>query len=181
MKLLVFSLLVLLSLLFPDYSRARITQEADNRGTPVAVTPLVPRRPEPRWSYSDFSCISDSIREVIRDDETWKRMWQKMSTAPGCAVVGQLPPAPEIDFTREMLIVATLGERPTTGYGITVDKAYELTDKLEITVRSISSKCGGQAQVVTHPVDVVRVPRTNRAVVFREINVSIDCTRLGPM
>jgi len=177
MKLVIFSVLLLLSIGLPNYSSVRIAQEAGNRGTPVVVTPLGPKRPEPRWSYSDSSCISDSIREVIRDAETWKSMWRKMATAPGCGVVGQVPPAPEIDFSREMIVVATLGERPTTGYGIAMDKAYEVADRLEITVRSITSKCGGQAQVVTHPIDVIRLPKTDRAVVFRETNIVMECMR----
>jgi hypothetical protein len=41
---------------------------------------------------------------------------------------------PEVDFSREMLIIAALGERPTGVYGIIIDSACEREKDLEIVV-----------------------------------------------
>jgi hypothetical protein len=71
-----------------------------------------------------------------------------------------------------MLIVVALGERPTGSYGIIVDSVYEREKELEILVRSISRvKCGLVIQSLTQPLDLVRLPKTELSVVFREIEV----------
>ncbi|HJZ82869.1 MAG TPA: protease complex subunit PrcB family protein [Pyrinomonadaceae bacterium] len=160
-----FSLLVLLLMGLTSYLHA---QEADNRGTPISVTQLGPKRSGPRWSYREGSCISDSTRVVIRDGDAWNSMWKRMWCGP-------VPPAPEIDFTREMVIVAALGERPSPSYGIVVDKGYDLGDKVEIIVQSITRKCGMVLGIETHPIELVVVPKTDRPVVFREVKAVAEC------
>ena len=167
MKRLVFSSLVVLLLNLPNYSLVRPTQGSEHQGAPVPVTQLGPKRSGPRWSYSDGSCLREPIRVVIRDGDAWNKMWREMFANPLCGS-NEVPPPPPIDFTREMIIVAALGARPTSGYGIVIDQAYERGDRLEVVVRSILPG-GGTFQVLTNPVDVVRLPKTQRPVIFREI------------
>jgi hypothetical protein len=111
---------------------------------------------------------------VIRDRETWVEMWKRIyGQQPTDEIMALLP---EVDFSREMLIVAALGERPTGGFGIIVDSACEREKELVIVVRSISRLgCGGVTQSVTQPLDIVRLPKTELPVVFREIEVVDDC------
>jgi hypothetical protein len=45
--------------------------------------------------------------------------------ASGHLVPTIIPAAPDIDFSREMIIVAAMGPRPTSGYAITIEEAYE--------------------------------------------------------
>ena len=110
---------------------------------------------------------------VIRTREAWVEMWKRIYNAnPPDEAMALLP---EVDFSREMLIIAALGERPTGGYGIIVDSACEREKELEIVVRSISHvTCGGVTQSLTQPLDIVRLPKTDLPVVFREIDVD-DC------
>ena len=91
----------------------------------------------------------------------------------------KLPPPPEIDFAREVLIVAATGIRPTGGYGIIIDPAYDRGDRLEVTVRSISPGCGMQTQALTSPLDVVRLPKSEHPIVFREIKAVTECSKGG--
>jgi hypothetical protein len=87
-----------------------------------------------------------------------------------------LPPLPEIDFSREIVIVVALGVRPSGGYGIIVDGAYERDKQLKIVVRSISPGKGCiVTAALTQPVDIVRLPKTVRSVVFREAEVMHEC------
>lgn len=111
---------------------------------------------------------------VIRDREAWVEMWKRIyGQQPIDEIMALLP---EVDFSREMLIVAALGERPTGGFGIIVDSACEREKELEIVVRSISRvTCGGVTQSLTQPLDIVRLPKTELPVVFREIEVVDDC------
>jgi hypothetical protein len=170
---------------------AQITQQPDAGSTPVRVTPLRPERSEPRGSYSGASCLSIPARIVIRDRQAWEKQWKQMWAGPTCGhsfsreadgtiVPTPVPAAPDVDFNREMIIVAALGTSPSGGYGIIIDSAYERSDKLEVIVRSISQGSCMGLMVVTQPVDIVRIPRSERPIVFREIKAVRECKNGQP-
>lgn len=180
MKRTLLSLVVLLLINLSGYSILRATQDAHYQGTPVPITPLAPKpcpTCAPRQSFTAFSGIGEKLRMVIRDRDAWREMWKRIhSPNHGYGSVTELPPLPEIDFSREMIVVAAMGGQPSSAYAIVVDGAYERDDRLEIVVRSVSPGKGCMAlAVVTAPVDVVRMPKTERSVVFRETEIAHDC------
>jgi hypothetical protein len=141
-----------------------------------------------RWSYGGHSCLSSPARIVIRDGETWDQQWKQMWEGPACSggksftmdtsghlVPNTIPAAPDIDFSREMIIVAAMGPRPTFGYAITIEEAYERSDRLEVVVRSISPGSCGSFQMETQPVEIVRIVKTEHPIVFREIKAVMEC------
>ena len=145
-------------------------------GRPVPVTSLAPTISGQRTSMTT-GLFMDQLRLVVRDRNTWVQVWNRINSRPDS------PPLPEIDFSREMLVVAAMGWRPTSGYRIVIDKAYlyEQFPRLEVVIRSIdNTKCAGLGQfpTVTGPIEIVRLPRTDRPVVFRETEVS-DCPKLN--
>src|SRR4030095_17180821 len=93
--------------------------------------------------------------------------------ASGHPVPTATPAAPDIDFSREMIIVAAMGPRPTSGYAITIEEAYERGDRLEVVVRSISPGSCGAFQMGTQPVEIVRIAKSERPIVFREIKPGV--------
>ena len=124
------------------------------------VLPVVRLTGEPR-SFTWHSGLTDPERIVVRDATawavTWKRIWAPSSPPP---------PLPEIDFAQEMVVVAALGQRPTNGYDIFIDTATASGADVSVSVRSVAS-CGFLT-VVTHPVDVARLPRRTGKVRFKE-------------
>jgi|SRR5215213_1258748 len=174
MNRILLSLCALLALANPGVNPLQVTQNYPRREVPV--TPLAPTMSGHRTSFTKGPVL-DQLRVVVRDRETWEDVWKRINPAP------DPPPLPEIDFTREMLVVAAMGSRPTTGYRIIIDKAYlyQSYPRLEIVIRSIdNTKCPGLGQfdVMTAPIDVVRVPRTEYPVVLREIE-GADCPKLN--
>jgi hypothetical protein len=111
---------------------------------------------------------------VVRDRNTWLDVWKRIyQVVPSN---GPYPELPEIDFSREMIFIAAMGQQPTSGYAIIIDGAYERDDGLEVVVKSvINLKCGAVLTMVTSPIDIVRLPKIERPVVFREIEVVPDC------
>ena len=108
---------------------------------------------------------------MIRDRDAWLELWKQLSSRQF-----RPPPLPEIDFSREMLIVVAMGERNTGGFSIIVDGVYERDKKLEVVVKSTSpGKNCMLSQAFTQPVDIIRVQKSDYPVVFRETNVSNDC------
>ena len=143
-------------------------QDTKNEGTPVPFTQLDPKRP---GLFASNSGISKPLRVVIRDREAWLKLWKQIASQQQPS-----PPPPDIDFSREMLIVVAMGQRNTGGFGIIVDGVYKRDKKLEVVVKSTSpgNNCM-TTQALTQPVDIVRVQKSDYSVVFREIDVRNDC------
>lgn len=166
--------LVLFLISIPGLQVLRATQEATYQGKPVPITPMGPKRSGPRTSFGG-SIFVDPFRVVIRDRDTWNDIWKRIYQHH--PINGPYPELPEIDFSHEMVIFAAMGQQPSSGYEIIIDGAYERDDRLEVVVKSVNNlKCFGAYAVLTSPIDIVRLPKIERPVVFREIKVVPDCS-----
>jgi len=117
----------------------------------------------------------DALRLVIKNRDEFSDFWKRFTAH--IPPSNGIPPPPEIDFSKEMVVVAAMGTRPTSGYWIFIDGACEVDGQLEVFVSSVEgSACDGHGQfpVLTNPADAVRLPQTDLPVVFREAQVS--CT-----
>ena len=92
---------------------------------------------------------------VIDNEAEWKE-WLARSDAFG----GQ---APVVDFSRDMLVVATMGERRTGGYAIRIIEIIETADALEAHIEAKSPAAGGiVTQALTHPYHIIKLPRSSK-------------------
>jgi hypothetical protein len=112
----------------------------------------------------------DGFRLVIGSRDEFSDFWKRLTARvpPGQWV----PPLPEIDFSKEIIVVAAMGERPMSGYFIIIDGACEASGQVEVFITSIDEPGCGQLQVLTTPADAVRLPRTDLPIVFRETQMS---------
>jgi hypothetical protein len=118
-----------------------------------------------------YSGISDRRRLVIRDMAAWTQLWNEATQqrAPR-------PPVPQVDFTRDVLIVASMGSRPTGGYGIEIPNVYESGGQRYVVVREISPAANCiLPQAVSAPVVAVRVSRHAGATTFVEETRTRSC------
>lgn len=152
------------------------TPESVCRGKTVAVSLL--ERPFGLKLYGRRSSylnggISQRARLVIRKRAEFNELWNKIMSN-----TSDKPPLPEVDFSREMIVVAAMGQQPSR-YEIIIDSACEVDDQLEVLVRSTRfPTCGLQVGLLPETVDIVRLPKTNLPVVFRETEVTSDCNGL---
>lgn len=85
----------------------------------------------------------------------------------------QIPPQPRIDFTTEDILVACMGTKPTSGYGIRISRVELMTGGFTgghafVDVTETSPPPGAiSLMVLTTPVHVVRVPKGAIAYHFR--------------
>jgi protease stability complex PrcB-like protein len=100
------------------------------------------------WNSSG---IKGSRRLVIRDSATWSQFWSEL----GAGV------QPQVDFSRDLVIAVALGERPTGGHAIEIQRVTRAGGNLRIEVLETSPapECMTTA-ALTQPVDVVMVPTT---------------------
>lgn len=117
------------------------------------------------------SHLTNSVRITVQDSADWRTVWARIAGPNSNAE----PPA--VDFTREMLLVAGMGEQPCMGYLINIDTIFRDDERRIYAVvreRHRGAGCGCLNEVVS-PVDVVRVPRTIRPVTFLERRESNVC------
>ncbi len=114
---------------------------------------------------SQYSGIRTPRRAVIRDAEQWRAFIREATN-----VDGTNPAAPaEVDFTREMVIVAAMGMRRSGGYSIAIENIFSAAGKLLVVVREVSPKTASMTtQALTAPLMAVRVARSNDPVSFVE-------------
>jgi hypothetical protein len=142
-----------------------------------ADSPTGPKEPLPvtRIEQGAFSSATTSQRVVIRSQQQLVAAWAVIHPAGPLALP---PPLPVIDFATEMAVVVFAGEKPSGGYCIVVDGAAGDSRTIELTVRSVGpTPANGVLPVVTHPFDLVRVPRRDE-VRFNEISEIGNC---GPI
>ena len=131
-------------------------------------------RDVPRPPVNSFQ-TDKSFRLVIKSSHEFNDFWKRF-TAPIPPSNG-IPPPPEIDFSKEMVIVAAMGQRPTSGYWVFIDGACERDGQVEVFVNNVEKPtCPGHGvfMSLTYPADAVRIPRTDLPIVFREIQMSCD-------
>ena len=167
------SLCALLVLATPGLSVGQVTK--NDPGTKLPLTPLGPTISGQRTVVT-AGFVLDQLRVVVRDREHWVQVWNHINSGPNSA---NAPPMPEIDFAREILIVAAMGFRPTSGYQIIIESAtlFQSYPRVEVAVRSVENTKCGAFTVITSPIDIVRIPRTDRPVVFRETQIEAECPK----
>ncbi len=183
LALICFSVLTSLSLWFGVQENRAL----ECRGKPLPITILpgpkmnaiaLPlrfggERPAPLPWVNSFPSKTP-LRLIIRNRDEFSDFWKGLlaKVPPG----KWTPSLPEIDFSKEMIIVAAMGVRPSSGYSIIIDGACEVDSHVEVFVTSVEGgvSCGVQLGVVTAPADAVRIPQTDLPVVFRETQVPCD-------
>jgi protease stability complex PrcB-like protein len=110
-----------------------------------------------------------TAREVVRDEQTWKLTWPRLS--------GERSIPPAIDFAHSMVLVAALGERPTSGYFVTIDDVRVVSEGALAAVvkESVPGPGCGVLQVTTTPALAVVVPRISGDVTFSDAANTRTC------
>lgn len=121
---------------------------ADNPQPPATIRSL---------AKGAFSGIREAKQAVIKDTEAWKKFWEqhtKTTRPPGAL--------PEVNFQKEMAVVATMGTQRTGGFAIEIVGAETSGDKLRISIRRTTPPAGAMTiQALTAPFHFVSVPRSD--------------------
>jgi len=140
------------------------------------VRPLAEPLPVKRFrsdsiAFATFSGVVDSTRLVIRDPRRWREYWARIHSP-------FVPPPrePEIDFNREMVIVAALGRRPSLGYDILIRSATRDSGGIEVQLRRSKPGLGCPVgAAITEPIDLARIPASDLRVRFTELITATPC------
>src|SRR5688572_2195766 len=108
---------VCLTVLALSSCSARV-QASDERRASSREVLLVPADDSLHLYRRDDGRLADTLRVVLRDSASWVEMWSRLwgGEGPGAA--------PEVDFTRSMLVVASLGDQPYPTRWVSIDSVF---------------------------------------------------------
>ncbi len=110
------------------------------------------------------SGLTQPLREVIRDEERWARLWEQVY-----AGVTPVPPRPTVDFSRRMLIAVATGTRPTGGFDVAIRTVTLRDAALEVEIFESCPPPGASViTALTQPVEVVLLDKVSQPATFRE-------------
>jgi PrcB C-terminal len=138
---------------------------AGSAGRPAAgPLPLAPVRDGAGGATFFRSGYRERARLVIRGAAEWADAWRELWAGASPA-----PPLPAVDFSREMVFVAAMGEQPSGGHSIAVASAAVEGGRLRVKV--VETSPGPDCMVtmaLTQPAAAVRLPRFDGPVEFAE-------------
>lgn len=124
--------------------------------------------PQPWTRLSGWSSgVRDARRVVIADQGSWQRLWTEHSRTEGSPAA-----PPVVDFGREMVVGVFLGERPSSGYSVSLELGVagrRRRPALVVVYRESRPRPGGVGlTVMTQPFELRRVPKAYRSIFFEE-------------
>lgn len=77
---------------------------------------------------------------------------------------------PQVDFSSESVVLLNMGQKTTGGYSYIVERIAEEANSWVVEYRKIEPKAGEMAvTVMTTPYSLIKIPRPDKTVSFREI------------
>lgn len=141
---------------------------SDTGITPAETAPKAISEPLFATLYSN---VRDARRIVIHDEASWAALWAEMVSS------GSMPTTPpRVDFSKEDVVVAAMGERRFAGYEITITGVEQDAGHLRVDVASKTpSPTCDHSEVITTPLHAVRVSKTSEPISFNETTVVLSC------
>jgi hypothetical protein len=118
-----------------------------------------------------WSGYTEPERRVIASNDEWAAAWAQIHDGRT-----PLPARPDIDFTQDVVILAAMGTRPSTGFAVTINevRVHAGTFHVRVTERSPGRSCG-VGNAITSPVHAVRASRQATSAQFVVARVETRC------
>ena len=128
------------------------------------------------WAHRGYfrfnSGLAQPLYTSVRDYRSWHAMWDRIVSRHG-----PKPLSPAIDFSKDMVLIAATGTRPTGGYRIQIVSVRDTGREIIATaVRTSPGRSCGTTAALTAPADVVRVPTSANPVRWRFEDRLSDCS-----
>ena len=106
-----------------------------------------------------FGGLPEGGTHVIRDSESWKNLWVRISEDQ----------VPAIDFEKKMALAVFLGMKPTGGHSMHIEKIEKKKKKILVWIRQANPpKNAFVIQAFTSPYHIKVIDRSDLPVEFRK-------------
>ncbi|MBN1385030.1 MAG: protease complex subunit PrcB family protein [Elusimicrobia bacterium] len=120
----------------------------------------------PREWYGYHSGYTGSGTKVFKDKNSWMAFRQKheRTNVPSSDLA-------DIDFSKEMIIAAFMGQKPTGGYSVRIVDVEKLKDKIVVKYREeIPGKDSISTQAFTQPYHIKVIEKSTLPIIFKKLD-----------
>ena len=115
---------------------------------------------------------------AVRSHDEWVSYWESLRPRIGQTMIiaPASVPQPEVDFSRNIVLVASPGCKPSGGYTVQIDSIQQ--DESGLTVNVVEREPGKGCAVtstVTHPMMQVLIPQTGMKINFNIVKKIHTC------
>lgn len=139
--------------------------DAVSPSEPLTLTPLMTSSP------LGLSGVGSRGSIVITNAQAFADFWAEANRR-----LTPVPPLPEVDFSKEIVVGFAMGQQPTSGYDVRVHDPQRsrgvVTLKVEETLPGPDCPL---LQVITAPIDLARLTRTGDEIRFENETVVRGC------
>jgi hypothetical protein len=118
-----------------------------------------------------WSGYTTAERVVITTDAEWSAAWARIHQGHS-----PQPPRPVVDFSRDVVILAAMGTRPSTGYSVSITevRVHAGTFYVRVVEQAPGRRCA-TGDAITAPIHAVRAPREATAAQFVAVRTETRC------
>jgi hypothetical protein len=157
--------------------RARLLPAILLLAAPAVVTSQVEEQlPFEVLEYS-LNGPREDLQAIVFKRKEWKRLWRWAHS--NLAVV---PPRPEVDFSKRMIVVVSYEYLPDPSWSAAVTKVAKTDDSLQISVRETLRQgefCPPVPAVLVHPLLIIEAERVDKRLIrhaqFEVERETVDC------
>jgi len=128
------------------------------------------RKPWREIATGSQSGIQQATRQVIQDTEKWNKWWNEHNTVE-IQIDGKLvpEPPPKVDFTKETVLLATMGTHSTGGHAIRFTGIHREGEVVTATLKTTSPGPDDLVtKALTAPFAIITIPKHEGRVEFIE-------------
>ena len=100
------------------------------------------------------SLVDTASVVLVKNERDWEKTWVQAK-----GKIDPLPSKPSVDFSRQYVIAAFMGERPSSGYHIEISNIEKKGGTLDVYVKKYETP--GMLTVITNPFYLARIPKGN--------------------
>jgi hypothetical protein len=100
------------------------------------------------------------IQAIITTKREWKKIWKRAHSN-----FDPVPPLPQIDFSRRMIIVVSVQYLPDPSHNLSISKVTKTADGLKVLIKEVVRRgpgCGAVPDVLVHPLHIVEADLVDR-------------------
>jgi len=98
------------------------------------------------------SLADTSTVVLVKSESDWEKVWIQAKGR-----IDPLPALPTVDFNRQYVVAAFMGERPSSGYHIEITSIEKRGEILDVFIKKYETP--GMLTVMTSPFYLARLPR----------------------
>ena len=112
------------------------------------------------------SGIREPLTMVVRTQGDWDTLWKRHAS-----IQSPPPPAPAVDFSREMVAGVFAGEKNTGGYEVEITGVEVKDSRVYVRYGEKAPPSGGiVTQALTQPFHLIKLPKSDMPIVFEKMS-----------